>query len=1172
MAGRASHRRWLRGLMAATALCTALGGGLLAGAPQAHAATVPVRAATHPTYGRVVFDWPERVGFTARVEGSSLIVAFDQPIEAPVQRAVSALPGYLSGGRIAADGKTVEFTLKRPVELKTFRSGNGNPIVIDLLPTKDAPGEAPKEAAPPTAPQTPAQAQPARPAAGTVTVQGNDDATHSRIAFNWPGPVDYTVKRDGSAVTVLFDRAARADLSPVARASLRNIRNVESFRQPDGNLAVTFVAPHGAGLRESRSGSAVVLEVLNTGSPPAKPAEAAQPQPQAPAPAQPQAQTAAAAPAPQAPQAPLPAAPGRATADSRTTASAANAAAVEAPAPARAPQPPVQAHFLPAPAKGEAGQGPALVFDAGGPSSIALFPRAGRLYIVFDKPLPIGAGRIVGHGGELLGAIEPVPATGGTAFRTNIGPMVWPKLERQGTVWRITPAARLSTAPPKDIPIDPEPDFVLGARLLARAPDAAAVVQLVDPDIGDRLHVVPLPVPGSAVLDPHRYADLEVMASYQGVVVRPIADGVSVRPVKEGVELAAAGGLHLSPTADSGRRPREAAPAETALAQAPASGSPPFPAPGGASAGPGAPPGAATGKGGQPPRLFDFAAWQRGGLDRYTENRQELQLAAVNAPDSERPKAQLDLARFYLSQGFAQETLGLLDVLRQNQPDLDGRPEFLALRGAARVLAADHEGAAKDLGDPVLSSHPETALWRAASAADLAADKDDWKTALDGFKAGGAILAQYPEPILGKLALRAAEAALESKDLPFAKRMLDRVIERAGEEGLDRPELQYLRGLYHMQTEEPKPAREQLQAAYDSLDRLYRAKAGLALTELELAEKTMSPSAAAERLGGLTVTWRGDALEMKIRRRMGQALIEAGQYAEGFKTMKETATLAAGTPLAEEIAGDMTRIFGDLYKDGAAHLSTLDALDLYDQFRELTPVGEPGDEIVRQLAERLIQVDLLNRASDLLQHQVEYRLSGPEKARVGTRLASVRLLDNKPEQAIRALELSNIPGIPPELAAERRLMQAKALAELGRGEEALLLLAEDDSKAAELLRVDIAWSGQKWEPAAFALGKVIGPPPAAGTPIEPGTSQLVLNRAVALALAGDGTGLNLLRRDFGPAMTTGPDADAFRVLTRPEQALGLIDVSTVRSRVAEVDIFKEFLKDYRAKNAGAPGA
>jgi hypothetical protein len=331
----------------------------------------------------------------------------------------------------------------------------------------------------------------------------------------------------------------------------------------------------------------------------------------------------------------------------------------------------------------------------------------------------------------------------------------------------------------------------------------------------------------------------------------------------------------------------------------------------------------------------------------------------------------------------------------------------------------------------------------------------------------------------------------------------------------------------------------------------------------------MSPTAAAEQLAGLTFTWRGDDLEMQIRSRMGEVLIAGGEYAKGFNTMKETAALVADTPRAEAITKEMSRIFADLFKDGAQRLPTLDALQLYDQFRELTPVGEAGDEIIRQLAERLISIDLLNRAADLLQHQVEYRLSGLDKARVGTRLASVRLLDNKPEEALKALELSNVAGLPADLTAERRLMQAKALAELNRGDEAMQLLVQDDSTNANLLRVDIAWKGQKWDAAALALNKVIGPPPASGKPLDPNMSQLVLNRAVALALAGDGNGLNLLKKDFEGSMKGGPNEDAFRILTRPEQAMGLIDVGTIRSRVAEVDMFKKFLKEYRGgKQAG----
>nr|WP_295828490.1 tetratricopeptide repeat protein [uncultured Azospirillum sp.] len=1152
-------KRWLRGCAAAVAL---LAVPVLLSPLAADAATVPVRGGTHKDFGRLVFDWPGKVDYTASVEGDRLVVTFTDSIDAPLDRLVRALPGYLTAGRVEADGKTVSFDLKRPVSLKSFR--NGNAIAIDLSPAAPQTTARAEEAKPEAVKPEPAKAEAVKPvpSAGRLRVRGADQPDQSRLTFDWPSPVGYTVTRDGAAVTVAFDKGGTADLSAVSKAALRNIRNVEAYRRADGGLAVTLAVPQDAEVTDSASGKSVVLSVGNPGSRAGLP----------------KSEGASGIRGSEGGQAKEGGrdTPTTASATSGRSATAANAAASAAANAAAPPTtPPAEAKAAPAapadakaqPAAGP--KGPVLTFDTGGPASIAVYPRAGQLYVVFDRPMPIGAGKLSGPGSELMGAVEPVPATGGTVFRTKIGPMVWPTVERQGTTWRILSSARpANMGSASDLRVEPDPDFLLGARLLVRAPDAANVVQFADPDVGDRIQVVPLPSPGQGMPEPHRYPDLEVMPSYQGVVVRPISDNVTVRAIKEGVELTTAGGLHLSPAADAGN-PAVAPPPPPASAPQPvpsqlaAAPIPLNPPAGGASSAmepPKAQPAQMQGR-----RLFNLPAWKHGDLDHFTEARQDLQLAVVNAPESDRPKAQLDLARFYFANGFGQETLGMLDVLQQNQPDLEGWPEFRALRGAARVLTGDLDGAEADLSIPSLAGNPEANLWRAA----IAADRRDWPKAMAGFKASGSILNSYPDPMIGKLGLRAAEAALETRDTATAKRLFDRVIEHSGPDQEENPQTQYLRGLLFAQTGEIDQAREQLTAAYNSYDRLYRAKAGLALTNLELSEGKMSPTAAAEQLAGLTFTWRGDDLEMQIRSRMGEVLIAGGEYAKGFNTMKETAALVADTPRAEAITKEMSRIFADLFKDGAQRLPTLDALQLYDQFRELTPVGEAGDEIIRQLAERLISIDLLNRAADLLQHQVEYRLSGLDKARVGTRLASVRLLDNKPEEALKALELSNVAGLPADLTAERRLMQAKALAELNRGDEAMQLLAQDDSTNANLLRVDIAWKGQKWDAAALALNKVIGPPPATGKPLDPNMSQLVLNRAVALALAGDGNGLNLLKKDFEGSMKGGPNEDAFRILTRPEQAMGLIDVGTIRSRVAEVDMFKKFLKEYRGgKQAG----
>ncbi|HEY0420782.1 MAG TPA: tetratricopeptide repeat protein, partial [Acetobacteraceae bacterium] len=344
------------------------------------------------------------------------------------------------------------------------------------------------------------------------------------------------------------------------------------------------------------------------------------------------------------------------------------------------------------------------------------------------------------------------------------------------------------------------------------------------------------------------------------------------------------------------------------------------------------------------------------------------------------------------------------------------------------------------------------------------------------------------------------------------------------------------------------------------------ARGDMALAEHQVRTGAITPAQAAEKLERLRFAWRGDELELDIVERLGDTYIQAGNYPAGFDTLRQAAALNPDNPRAARITERMSKVFTDLFsRDGAAKLKPLEALGLYDQFKELTPVGAAGDAVIRNLAERLVEIDLLGRAAELLQHQVDYRLQGVDKGKVGARLAAIRLLDSKPDDALKALDASTVPDLPADLQAERRVLRARALSQLKRPAEALALLAQDSSLPAEMLRVDIAWRAGQWADAATALVKVIGPPPAADAPLPRETGKLVLNRAVALALAGDAPALEKLRSDFGPVMGKGPDADSFRVLTRPGQAGGLIDMASIRSRVREVDVFQSFLAGYRKK-------
>ena len=70
---------------------------------------------------------------------------------------------------------------------------------------------------------------------------------------------------------------------------------------------------------------------------------------------------------------------------------------------------------------------------------------------------------------------------------------------------------------------------------------------------------------------------------------------------------------------------------------------------------------------------------------------------------------------------------------------------------------------------------------------------------------------------------------------------------------------------------------------------------------------------------------------------------------------------------APEITTQMSETFERLFLDGHGDaLPAVSTIALYREFQELTPTGDKGNEMIRKLADRLVEVDLLDDAAALL--------------------------------------------------------------------------------------------------------------------------------------------------------------------------------------------------------------
>ena len=252
----------------------------------------------------------------------------------------------------------------------------------------------------------------------------------------------------------------------------------------------------------------------------------------------------------------------------------------------------------------------------------------------------------------------------------------------------------------------------------------------------------------------------------------------------------------------------------------------------------------------------------------------------------------------------------------------------------------------------------------------------------------------------------AAEATLESGDVATANAHLDMLRSVAPNYDV-RQRVKHLAGRLRLASNDREEAVSLWQDVISGVDRLSRARAIFDDTLLMLEDGQITTPEAINELENLRYAWRADDFELTLLQQLATLYIGDGQYRGGLVTMKLAVTHFSRFRASAAIAARMNELFAEIFlRDGANDLAAIDALTLYYEFQELTPVGAEGDEVIQKLADRLVALDLLDRAAELLEHQLKYRLRGVEKARVGTRLAVIHLMNGTPEGTIQALRLT----------------------------------------------------------------------------------------------------------------------------------------------------------------------
>jgi len=791
---------------------------------------------------------------------------------------------------------------------------------------------------------------------------------------------------------------------------------------------------------------------------------------------------------------------------------------------------------------------------------MAAFRRAGFLWLVVDDPSLAIAPKLSGPNKDNFKPFERMELPNGIAYRMPLEDVYYVYGEGGGLLWRVilTPNIRKTTPIKPETTLDGTSDLAGGAQFWPIT-GANKKITLKDPLLGDMIHAVTVADAAQYVGERRDYVDMQILNSAVGLAVTSWVDELVVGVKPSGVTLSKNGGLSLSSARDTAavqlkdeidgidnvNEFGEAPPLKDGLS-----------------------------------RIYNFKAWEMGGPQALTNNRRILMTSMGDKQGYDKVEDLLTLAKLNIANNRGLEALGLLRVAEAELAGIDESPEFLALKGAAATLASQYDVAIPSLFDKELERFGEINLWKAAALAGL----EDWRQSGTIMPSNLDLVADYPDQVRFPIALKLAETSLRKGDVDEAEGLLALIdsespyATRAIMAGLD-----YLGAEANRQRGDSESASAAWEKLKKGRDDYYRAKSGLSLTRLQLEEKKITTAEAINRLEALRYAWRGDELETLINYRLGQVYVESNDYLKGLSVLRNAVSLSPDSILSDEVTTYMTDTFRSLFLDGKLEeISTLDAVTIYDEFKELTPAGEAGDIFVQTLAENLVRVDLLGRAGALLEHQIIHRLNGEQSAKVGLRLAAIRLLDNKPDGALRALDLvdkaitdaaaSNSKPYGEE-RAESQLLRARALSQLKRTGEAVDLLDQlakrrgKDTNIARL-KADMAWGAGRWDDAADALQDLIVAENISLTrPVNDAQRDLIMNRGIALNLASNRVGLANLRERFGDAMKQTDKARMFELVTRPRQMGLLGSRDSVESLMSEVDLFGDFLESYRKMDA-----
>lgn len=553
--------------------------------------------------------------------------------------------------------------------------------------------------------------------------------------------------------------------------------------------------------------------------------------------------------------------------------------------------------------------------------------------------------------------------------------------------------------------------------------DVKNIVSVRDFNVGDVLKIIPVKNPGFGISKEQTKLDYKILDSNQGVAISLISDDVKIdyNPSNQTVDISS---LYIESGVENSIDSANNTSNKSLL---------PF---------------------------DDDPIYQSNFMVDKKELFDELTATKTNPEVAEKF---IDFAKFYFSHSMYQEALSMIYQAENYALGMTKTPEVQILKAVSLSLIdreLDARAVYTDLKQSYAfsSSAGEIDLWDKYNEVSLENNISGKIGVIDN-----KLVESYPDEIYWKLVFAELDLLVRKADTKSIDSILKSI--RKSDDVSIHNHIKYYKARYFYLLDQTNLAENLLEEVKNNAQNGKEyLMADLQLIKIIYEQKRLNWISAVQKLNSLRFVWRGDKHEMQLLMAMGLAYQQNNDIINAIRTYKYIVdAFGSDSQNSFFITSQIVELYRRIFlSDEMEELDDFSVVALFYEFKDYTPIGVDGDRVVLGIARRMLNLDLLEMAQAILEHQVMYRLRGIDRMVTANHLALVLLMDKKPVKALRILNDTDNENFGYVEHQKRTLLKAKALIDLEKYKEALSYLGDSGGEDSYMLKSEILFRSNRW--------------------------------------------------------------------------------------------------------------